>query len=155
MSLVLYLDNGSQFLSFLSHAHRRQTSRCRHRLKQRKGEKGTVQMGKKGGRQMEGMVANVGFNCQSAPPSCCGENKTAGITLQLYSRPQKALTQMVGKRQRGLSVPQKVHDKKVEMEEFCSPSKKLPESWQIRFFAGSTLYFTVLFHPLASILQCL
>ncbi len=25
---------------------------------------------------MEGMVANVGFNCQSAPPSCCGENKT-------------------------------------------------------------------------------
>ncbi len=68
VSLDLCLDNGSQFLSFLSIAHRRQTSRYRDRLKQRKGAKGTV--------QMEGMVAIVGFNCQSAPPSCCGENKT-------------------------------------------------------------------------------
>lgn len=80
------------------------------------------------------MLANVGFNCQSAPPSCCGEDKMLCASRnkkpQLYSRPQEALTQMVGMRQGCLSHKNLRFKKRVvKMEKFSSPFERLNESW--------------------------
>lgn len=107
---------------------------------------------KNGARQVEEMLANVGFNCQSVPPSCCGENKMLCASRnkkpQLYSRPQESLTQMVGKRQRCL------RHKKLwfkngwwKWKSSAALFERLNESWWTSHFA-ETLFCIFLFSPI-------